>query len=61
MKQFNFTAAVTVLILVSMQIVSGLAVFKNMLEIKEYLALWAPVLTLVIGYWFRGDQAASNA
>ena len=56
MKQFNFTVAVTLLILISMQVTSALAVFKGLLDIKEYLALWAPVLTLVVGYWFRGAQ-----
>lgn len=61
MKVNDFLAVLTSLIVLCMQIASGLALWLDKLSFADYAAIWTPVLTLVLGYWFRGVQAPANA
>lgn len=46
---------VTLLLVASVQAVSAWGVYSDAMSIKEYLTVWSPIATLVLGYWFRGQ------
>lgn len=60
-KLFNFTALLTLLIVLAMQVATVAGVMNGSLSIKDYAAIWMPILTLVMGYWFRGNQSQEAA
>ncbi len=47
---------VTLLLVAAVQAVSAYGVYADDLTIKDYLSVWSPIATLVLGYWFRGAQ-----
>lgn len=60
MKVNDFLAVLTSLIVLCMQIASGVALWLDKLSFADYAAIWTPVLALVMGYWFRGVQAQAT-
>lgn len=57
MKVNDFIAVLTALIVLGMQVASMLALSSGQLTFEGYATIWTPILTLVMGYWFRGTQA----
>lgn len=60
MSSFDLTAGITIIIVLCMQAASVVAIYQGALTYKDYLSLWTPMLTLVVGYWFRGAQGSST-
>ena len=56
MKPFDITAGVTLFVIACMQIASVIGLYTGQIKFMDYLNLWSPVMTLVIGYWFRDVQ-----
>ena len=54
MKVNDFAAVITALIVLSMQFASAWALYSDKLTFEGYASIWVPVLTAVMGYWFRG-------
>lgn len=59
MKVNDFAAVITAIIVLSMQVASGWALYSEKLTFEGYASIWVPVLTAVMGYWFRGTLVAS--
>ncbi|UCV26789.1 hypothetical protein [Ferribacterium limneticum] len=60
MKAFDLAAGITIVLILSLQAASFWALSTHELSFKDYAALWAPALTLALGYWFRGTQAVTQ-
>lgn len=60
MKVNDFTAVITAIIVLSMQVASGWAMYAGKLSFEGYASIWVPVLTAVMGYWFRGAQTTGG-
>lgn len=60
MKVNDFVAVLTSIIVLSMQAASGWALYAEKLSFESYAAIWVPVLTAVMGYWFRGAQGGGQ-
>ena len=59
MKVNDFLAGMTAVIVLAMQVASISALLLGGLDFAAYAAIWTPILTLVMGYWFRGTQATT--
>ncbi len=55
--QITFMAIVTLILLASVQGASIYLLSTNAITGQEYLAVWVPLTTLAVGYWF-GKQGA---
>lgn len=55
--QLSFMAAITVILLITIQGASVYMLVTEMIVAGEYLSIWSPILTLAMGYWF-GKQGA---
>ena len=51
-QKATFMAIVTLFLLVFVQAASLYGIYAKALTVGEYLAVWTPLLTLVVGYWF---------
>lgn len=60
MNTLRFMGWLTLILLVSMQIASGLALVKDAITWRDYLSLWAPILTMAMGYWFGKQQGTGS-
>ena len=60
MKAFDLAAGITIVLVLSLQAASFWALYTHELTFKDYAALWAPALTLALGYWFRGAQVTQQ-
>lgn len=60
MKPFDLAAGITIVLVLGLQAASFWALFTHELSFKDYAALWAPALTLALGYWFRGTQGTAQ-
>lgn len=60
MKTFDLAAGITVILVIGLQIASGWALYTHELDFKDYASLWAPALTLTLGFWFRGTQEVAK-
>ena len=49
---------VTLLLVGGVLVVSGYGVYADALTLKEFLAQWMPIATLILGYWFKGREGA---
>ncbi len=58
MKVNDYLAVLTAIIVAGMMLVTGWSLFIGKIEIDKFLSIWAPVLMLVLGYWFRGSKDA---
>lgn len=59
MQKTTFMAIVTLFLLFFVQAASLYGIYIKTLTVGEYLAVWTPLLTLVVGYWFgqrKGDE-----
>ncbi len=56
MKNFDFMAGITLLLVAAVQAASVWGLVTGQLTFDAYLATWSPIATLVLGYWFRGTQ-----
>ncbi len=50
--QITFMALVTLVLLVTIQGASIYMLVAHQITAGEYLAVWSPILTLAMGYWF---------
>lgn len=60
MKAFDVTAGVTLFVIACMQTASMIGLYNGQISFMDYLNLWSPVMTLVIGYWFRDVQKVES-
>lgn len=60
MNTAKFTGWLTAILLISMQIASGIALARGSIDWKDYLSLWAPILTMAMGYWFAINKEATT-
>jgi len=60
MKAINLAAGLTIFMILSLQVASFWALYTHELSFKDYATLWAPALTLALGYWFRGTQVVPS-
>lgn len=51
-RRLGFMAALTLLLLACVQAVSLGGIWHGSITVQEYLAVWTPLLTLSVGYWF---------
>lgn len=49
---------VTLLLVGGVLGVSAYGVYADGLTLKEFLAQWMPIATLILGYWFKGREGA---
>lgn len=47
---------VTLLLVGGVLAVSAYGVMSGVLSLKDFLAQWMPIATLILGYWFKGQQ-----
>ncbi len=52
LKRLSFMAVLTTVMLLAVQAVSILAIVMGSLAVKDYLAVWTPLLTMALGYWY---------
>lgn len=52
LQKATFMAIVTLFLLVFVQAASLYGIYIKVLTVGEYLAVWTPLLTLAVGYWF---------
>jgi len=58
-RKLSFMAILTLAMLVSVQTVTIIALYRGTLSIQEYMTVWTPMLTLAIGFWF-GKQGTGS-
>ena len=56
-KELSFMAIVTLLLLIFVQGASMVFLYKDLLSANDYLAVWVPLLTLSVGYWFGKNRS----
>jgi hypothetical protein len=56
--QLTFMALVTLILLVTIQGATVYMLVASSITASEYLAVWSPILTLALGYWFGKQQGA---
>ena len=49
---------ITLLLVGGVLAVSAYGVMADALTLKEFLAQWMPIATLILGYWFKGREGA---
>jgi hypothetical protein len=54
-KQLGFMAILTFGTLATVQVASLWGLYAELLTFDGYLSLWAPIMTLMVGFWF-GQQ-----
>ena len=47
---------VTLLLVGGVLAVSAYGVTTDVLSLKDFLAQWMPIATLILGYWFKGRE-----
>lgn len=52
LKRLSFMAVLTTVMLLAVQAVSILAIVRGSLAVTDYLAVWTPLLTMALGYWY---------
>lgn len=57
--QLSFMAILTLLLLASVQGASIYLLTTDDITGREYLAIWVPMVTLAVGFWF-GRQGATQ-
>lgn len=56
-RRLSFMALLTLALVACVQLVSVVAMVRGDLEVRDYLSLWVPMLTMALGYWFgRGEK-----
>ena len=58
LKRLSFMAVLTTIMLLAVQAVSILAIVMGSLAVTDYLAVWTPLLTMALGYWYGRGGAA---
>ncbi len=58
LRRLSFMAILTLVLVVCVQVVSIVAMYRGSMSIQEYLAAWIPLMTLALGFWFgrNGEQ-----
>lgn len=57
---FDFTAGMTAFIVLCVQSASIIGLLTGDLSFDGYMNAWMPIMTLAIGYWFRGVTSATT-
>lgn len=60
MKPLTLASGITIFLMLSLQVASMWSLFTHEINFKEYVAYWAPALTLALGYWFKGVQGVTQ-
>lgn len=58
LQKLSFMALVTLILLLFVQSASLYGIYAKQITIGEYLAVWTPLLTLAVGYWFGKSNDA---
>lgn len=56
-KQFNFTAVLTVVVVVGYMMAAGVAYFRAGISWQDFSATAGPIAGTMLGYWFRGVKS----
>lgn len=57
-RKLSFMAILTTVLLICVQGASLVSLYQQTLKIDQYLAVWTPLLTLAVGYWFGKSGTA---
>lgn len=60
MKQLGFMAILTLFLVACVQAVSAWGLFADRVSFQEYLAVWAPLMALAVGFWFGQQRPAAS-
>lgn len=60
MKQLGFMAILTLFLVACVQVVSAWGLLSGKIAFQEYLAVWAPLMALAVGFWFGQQRPAAT-
>jgi hypothetical protein len=53
-------AVLTLVTLATVQVASLWGLYAELLAFDEYLSMWTPIMTLMVGFWFGQQRAGAE-